>query len=47
MKQLMKRILSIIVIIAAFALTCHAQSFWDIGLDCEEYIRQYDVPSEL
>ena len=47
MKQLVKRVLLIIVVIATFTLTCQAQSFWDIGLDCEEYIRQYDVPSEL
>ena len=38
----MKRILSIVTIIA-LASMCHAQSSWE----CENYIKQYDVPSEL
>lgn len=38
----MKRILSLVTIIA-FATICHAQSSWE----CENYIKQYDVPSEL
>ena len=38
----MKRILSIVTMIA-LASMCYAQSSWE----CENYIKQYDVPSEL
>lgn len=38
----MKRILSIVTIIT-LASICHAQSSWE----CENYIKQYDVPSEI